>query len=30
MLHLKELEACVPEVFAKPEAEPTDGDQAEP
>jgi hypothetical protein len=30
MLHLKELEACVPEIFPKPEAKPTDGDQAGP
>jgi hypothetical protein len=26
MLHLKELEACVPGVPAKPEAKPTDDD----
>jgi len=28
MLHLKELEACVPGVLPKPEAKPTDDDQA--
>jgi len=28
MLHLKELEACVPEAFPRPEAKPTEDDQA--
>jgi hypothetical protein len=28
MLHLKELEACVPEIFPQTEAKPTDDDQA--
>jgi len=27
MLHLKELEACVPGVFPRPEAKPRNGDQ---
>jgi hypothetical protein len=30
MLHLKELEACVPGIFSKPEAKPADDDRPSP